>query len=556
MGTTLTKPVLLDETGQEIVDKLDEIKTAIGSTGEFIPVMIKVTTPPTKTTYGAGEALDLTGMVVTLYASNGMTFDVTGDCTFSPANGATLTSQNTSVDISYTWYETQTTFTTVQNLNIRTLTSIAVTTPPTLTEYYEGETLDLTGIVVTATFDNGSTQAVTSDCIFSPANGATLTTNDNLINISYTMSGVTKTTTQTITINVETYGVEWDGTADPTMERTDLAENFVEPVPFYTGMSGNPSSPFDEVLPWSGMERIQDSNAGVLVKIPKFYYKLSTDEGKFKLQISAKAQAGFYTSPAHADRGDGSGERDYVYVGAYHCSSSNYKSLSGATPKASITRETARTNIHNLGTEIYQWDKALLTTIQMLYLVEFASWDSQEKIGYGCSDAGSVQSSGITDSFNYHTGTNATSRQSYGHVKYRWIEDLWGNVHDWLDGVYAISDEYYCIKNPNYFSDSQYGEDMGLVASNSEWVPTSMVASNVSGYEWFFVPSTNTATPGTWTTYITDMSSGGSFGRTCVYVGAGSLQKKYTGLFFVYRLNTSSTADNVGCRLMKLPTNT
>ena len=51
-----------------------------------------------------------------------------------------------------------------------------------------------------------------------------------------------------------------------------------------------------------------------------------------KLQISDSEQTGFLVSPAHADRGDGSGERDYVYVGRYHCGSPNFKSVSGTTP--------------------------------------------------------------------------------------------------------------------------------------------------------------------------------------------------------------------------------
>ena len=70
-----------------------------------------------------------------------------------------------------------------------------------------------------------------------------------------------------------------------------------------------------------------------------------------KLQISDTAQEGFFVSPAHADRGDGKGERDKVYVGAYHCGT-NYKSTTGVKPIASITRDTARTNIHNLGSTI------------------------------------------------------------------------------------------------------------------------------------------------------------------------------------------------------------
>ena len=56
------------------------------------------------------------------------------------------------------------------------LSSIAVTTMPTKTTYTENENLDLTGIVVTATFEDGVTSDVTGLCSFSPADGTQLTT--------------------------------------------------------------------------------------------------------------------------------------------------------------------------------------------------------------------------------------------------------------------------------------------------------------------------------------------------------------------------------------------
>ena len=69
---------------------------------------------------------------------------------------------------------------------VKTLTKIEVTTAPATVEYTEGDSLDLTGLVVTATFSDGSTEDVTSQCIFSPAAGTVLSTTDTSINISYT----------------------------------------------------------------------------------------------------------------------------------------------------------------------------------------------------------------------------------------------------------------------------------------------------------------------------------------------------------------------------------
>lgn len=80
-----------------------------------------------------------------------------------------------------------------------TLSSIAITTDPTKTTYTEGETFDPSGMVVTATYSDDSTEDVTALCTYSPT--AALTTSDTEITISYTENAVEKTTTQAITVN-------------------------------------------------------------------------------------------------------------------------------------------------------------------------------------------------------------------------------------------------------------------------------------------------------------------------------------------------------------------
>ena len=358
--------------------------------------------------------------------------------------------------------------------------------------------------------------------------------------------------TQTIGITcafAEIYGVEWDGTSSSAMTRTDMAASFTDPVPAVN--NGNGSSPFDNILPWSGMERVTDANAGTLVKIPKFWYKLTTTSaGTFKLQISPEEQDGFNVSPAHQDRGDGVGERDYVYVGAYHCATSTYKSTTGVNPAANDTRANFRTYIHNLGSDIWQWDKAMLTTIQMLYLVEYADWNSQAKIGAGCSDAGAVQAAGLCDTMVYHTGTNAADRATYGHVRYRYIEDLWANVRDWLDGLYLNNASVYSIMNPANFSDTIGGTFTGFDQAVNGDIKK-MEQSNVSGLDWFYWP-TEIISDSTYSTYVCDygvvLAS-----YVVVYVGGSSNQYPNFGLF--YQSSYSATGKNagVGSRLQKLP---
>ena len=83
------------------------------------------------------------------------------------------------------------------------VTSIEVTTAPTKTEYMVGETFDPTGMVVTATFDDGSSQVVT-DYTLNPDTTTPLTADVESIEISYTYDEKTVTTTQPITITERT----------------------------------------------------------------------------------------------------------------------------------------------------------------------------------------------------------------------------------------------------------------------------------------------------------------------------------------------------------------
>lgn len=88
------------------------------------------------------------------------------------------------------------------------LVSIAFRTPPTITEYEVGGTLDTTGAVVVATYEDGHTKIVTPS--YAPANGATLTAEDTELVASLTVGDVTATATTPLTVT-EAQGPEEEG---------------------------------------------------------------------------------------------------------------------------------------------------------------------------------------------------------------------------------------------------------------------------------------------------------------------------------------------------------
>lgn len=340
---------------------------------------------------------------------------------------------------------------------------------------------------------------------------------------------------------VHIYGASWDGTSTTKWSRTDEAAEFTDPVPYVAGASSY-GSPFDSLQPWAGMVK-SERTGGTMVAIPKFWYKLTQNGSGMTIQIADRAVKGYSVSPAHMDRGDGHGERDVVYIGRYHCNSS-YKSGTGS-PKTNMTRSSARANIHGLGSAIWQSDFAMRFTLWLLYIVEFADWNSQAKIGYGCSPSSSAFTMGYTDSMPYHTGTNQSSRATYGGTQYRNIEGLWDNVWDWCDGCYNDGNGLNIVLNPSKFSDGSNGTAVG-VPSNG-WPSAFKVKAN-GGFP-MFIP---TSAFGNDATYSCDYwYFGSSYPCLCVG-GCYSLNSNY-GLFFVSYYTASYYGGSIGCRLQELP---
>lgn len=337
------------------------------------------------------------------------------------------------------------------------------------------------------------------------------------------------------------YGVTWDGSSTTKWKRIKDSALFPEPVPYVSGAT-NYGSPFDNIYPWKGMS-VSGRQGGSMVSIPKFYYVLQQDGNSLTIQISNTKHTGFYTSPAHMDRGDGFGERDIVYVGRYH-SANDYRSKTHSPPAVYNTRATTREQIHALGSSIWQFDFTMWITIQLLYLVEYADWDSQKVIGFGGNEK--LENVGYTDIMPYHTGTTQSSAESEGAgTQYRHIEGLWENTRDWLDGCRFDGKTLYAILNPLSFSDTSGGLLVGTLCNG---YPTKFSVSN-TGYFPLFYGST---AGGNENTYSSDVLCDEAASGTAAFVGGYGKYKKL-GLFYLADFVSTGAGSSVGCRIMELP---
>lgn len=523
-------------------------QTGGGGGGVVTLESIEITTPPTKTQYNAGDIFDNTGMVVTANYTFGLSQVVTG-YTFSPSGA--LTGDITEITINYsdggvirsaTYPITVARNTAILTIDPNSILLDADTQTATAQVSYNGD-----GELSIANDFPEVVNVVLNENILT-INSLTDTPQSVRITINSSETGYYTSASASIMVNnyvnIQIFGASWDGTANTKWSRTDASELFEDPIAAVNNGSG--SSPFDNILPWSGMIKITDSVAGELVAIPKYWYKWTRSGNTMSLQISNGQQEGFLVSPAHADRGDGQGERDTVYVGRYHCGS-DYKSNTNVLPLNNIDRDICRSNISNLGSEYWQYDFSLYWTIAMLYIVEYADWNSQSTIGYGCSPSTAIFNVGSTDNMQYHTGTSAETRETYGCCQYRNIEGLWDNVYDWCDGLYFINEAIYAINNPINYSDTKNGTYIGSRPTNFGYI-TKYNNNNVPEFNYALYPNENF---GSSSTYICDSISSSVGSKACT--GYYYSQGQFAGLFTMGNSNYNDT--NIGCRVQKLPNN-
>ena len=387
----------------------------------------------------------------------------------------------------------------------------------------------------------------------------------NAWTVTATNSGVSLTQTVIIDSSNEydlvflfEFGVSWDRSSSTAFTRLGDSANFSNPVPAVG--TGDGSSPFDNIYPWSGMkefnvinntlsyERGVDSEFSrtdydTVVRIPKFYYNVVNGDSATEYWISPIPLTGYLLHPAFEGK-------DYIYVGKY-ITGTGTVTKSGISPMVNYTRANARTNARNKGANWDMINFMVYSVLQLLYLVEFADWNCQSLIGNGYSDASSSADCGGTDSITYHTGRGT---DTYSQIKYRGIEDLWGNVWQLCDGLnFNTTTCWYCLDRTKY-ADS--------TSTNYTRLSYTCVSATTAGY----YPKTQgydanipflflaTSVGGSNSTYIPDEWMCQTSGWRVFSLGGAYNKQLNAGLFCRHGTDEATTTfASVGSRLLFIP---
>lgn len=365
--------------------------------------------------------------------------------------------------------------------------------------------------------------------------------------------------TKVITVEVPTaksaagaYGVEWNyANRSLALTRLGLASSFADPAPA-TALDGTGTSPFDTISPWKDMKRyniidgavaysqddagFSETDYDTVVYIPEFYYtaQKDTENSKWLWAISPTPIEGYV-------KHQGSGR----YVGRFHTSgdSSAVYSKSGVAPLVNKSLDNFRTYHHNKGEKWYTLDIATWSALQMLYLVEFANFHSQSMLGNGHS-TNSAGSTGGTTGASYHT-----LKRSSADNMYRWVENPFSQVYDWVDGVLTSAKAVYTGVDNDRFTSA--------VSSLSATSITLLSSGYITGFgyseECPYALIPDAASGGSSTTYVPDYVYSGT-GTRGVFVGGNYYSYDNYGFFYFNAFNSPSYTDTyLGSRLLFIP---
>ena len=364
------------------------------------------------------------------------------------------------------------------------------------------------------------------------------------------------------------FGVSWDS-SNPSTALTRLTKSndpnklvtvdiTTEPVPAVGTGSG--SSPFDSYMPWMGMEEYNiintsgkvlnkkgesgftrtNINVPVMVKIPEFYYKIERVGSIFRYYVADGPVDGLSLHPGSGDN----------YLGRYEAGEASsgtmgpiLASYSGKTQSVSKTRSEFRDRARNMASGFQLRDIAAWCAYDLLYLVEYADWDSQKKIGPGIVNDTAAHKTGETDAMVYHTGRANSGDNSA--VQYRGIENPWGNVWEWVDGInfnnYA---PVICTDPTKYADDTTTNYTVaGVPLGGSGSTKTLGISTNLP---WAYLPR---EPGGSETTYIPDSMNSSSAWKVLM-VGGSRGNSSAAGLFCFHAGNSSSSSGvSIGTRL-------
>jgi hypothetical protein len=287
----------------------------------------------------------------------------------------------------------------------------------------------------------------------------------------------------------------------------------------------------------------------VMICFPRRGLKIWQDSGYLYVSMTDAQDDSNFDYYAHTYKGD---PLSAFYLGKYkgYVSSNMLYSTSGQTPSTNITIGNFRTYAQARGTGYEQSAFFQLTYRQAMYMLKYLGQNAQIAIGRGFVDGNSAiyGATGYTNDKGMDWGetTGKFPMTLFG------LEDFYGNIYEYLDGIYSNSDRQLSATDGNY-NDTGSGytaiTDKTASSNYSSYIKTCL-GTNAGG----FAPDVTTyATVGTDSTYFCDTAF--VLASRFSAFGCSWNRTSNAGVFSLCVDRTSSNKNtNYGARLMYMKT--
>lgn len=263
---------------------------------------------------------------------------------------------------------------------------------------------------------------------------------------------------------------------------TDDIASLQSSDPYTTTTSGNYVSvtgALDSYFPYNQITEVEDGNGNTFIRFPKCWIKWTNNSsGNIDgFQVSNTQVDSDYFIPdcfLNPNSVDGTDSYlDYVDIGKYEGSgsSSMVYSRSGYSPLVSITRANFRSGCRAYGTSAnyyngyQQLDIQTFTLYNFLCMLYYRTANIQKVYaGRTKSSNTSAEQTGSTDGVTGLNGWNTSTTC----VKMIGVENPYGNIDKWCDGIFFSVDTMYIHRYPSQYSDSiTNGTTMGYTRPTS-----------------------------------------------------------------------------------------
>lgn len=279
-------------------------------------------------------------------------------------------------------------------------------------------------------------------------------------------------------------------------------------------------------------------------EFPMCYYKFYQDGTTIGCKFSLVPQDDSWCSNAFLNK-QGI-PQDVMYLSAYDgfVKDGKLRSISGKTPAVDKTIGDFRrcANANGAGYQQQEWEKR--SYIFALWMMMFKNPNSQEILGKGVTSASAAINTGTMNQKGMFWGDQTSTNG----VKCFGIENLWGNINKWCDGLVNYRNTYkYKIYAPFNDTASGYLSGGSIGAESGEYIDA-MTVSNGHG----FLPSATIADEPS-SNYHDRIYKNTSDTYVC-YTGGSWSYGSYAGLFYLILGDAASDSySSIGASLSFTP---